>query len=153
MANVFQVSENTAQAIGSWQEHPQGEGGATNTSRQLMSVHYSDQRALASAEAKREVLKRFFQLVQSSEKMGMPSGSSHERQLSTLTWDQLASLNHQHQHQPSPSPPPPVAIPHADFSSAPSSARSPKVKKEKKEKKQKKEGKDRKEKHGKRKRE
>ena len=52
MANVFQVSENTAQAIGSWQERPQGEGSATGTSRQLMSVHYSDQRALASAEAK-----------------------------------------------------------------------------------------------------
>ena len=144
MANVFRVSENTAQAIGSWQEHPQGEGGAASTSRQLMSVHYSDQRALASAEAKREVLTRFFHLVQSSGKLSLPSGSSQPWQLITLTWDQLASLGHQQQHQPSPSSSPPITIPHASISSAPSAARSPEGKRKKK-----KDGKKKKEKHAK----
>ena len=103
MANVLRFSENTAQAIGSWQEHPQGEGGSASTSRQLMSVHYSDQRALASAEAKRDVLSLFFRLVQHHAETC--SASSSSGQPYSLTWEQLANLNHTHQHHPSPAPP------------------------------------------------
>ena len=62
-----------------------------------MSVHYSDQRALASSQAKREVLQLFFDLARHHvgareilDKTGgmLPTG--------TFTWEDLARLHHQY---------------------------------------------------------
>ena len=103
VANVLRFSEHTAQAIGSWQELPQGEGSSASTSRQLMSIHYSDQRALASAEAKREVLSLFFRLVRHH--ADTCSASSGSGQPDSFTWEQLANLNHTHQQHTSPATP------------------------------------------------
>ena len=67
-----------------------------------MSVHYSDQRALSSSQAKREVLQLFFDLarhhvgargVLENSGAGLPTG--------TFTWKDLARLHHQHTTHPS----------------------------------------------------
>ena len=58
MANILGYNDSTAQAIGSWQEIPHGVG-TTGKSSQIMSLHYADEKALASGEAKRLVLHNF----------------------------------------------------------------------------------------------
>ena len=63
MTNVLGFADSVAQAVGSWQELSQGEGTAGRAS-QRMSLHYSDEKALASCEAKRQVLERFLHLTQ-----------------------------------------------------------------------------------------
>ena len=80
----------------------------------LMSVHYSDQRALSSAQAKREVLQLFFDLAARH-----PGASAALQtpgtfvQPGAFTWEDLAHLHHhatQPAHTPSPlAPHPPLA--------------------------------------------
>ena len=71
-----------------------------------MSVHYSDQRALSSAQAKREVLQLFFDLAARH-----PGARAALQETGTLvqpgafTWEDLAHLHHQ-SNQPPPAPSP-----------------------------------------------
>ena len=69
---------------------------------QLMSVHYSDQRALSSAQAKRQVLQLFFDLVRQHEgARAALDGTGATLPLGTFTWEELARLHHQTTTRPS----------------------------------------------------
>ena len=58
-ANVLRFDVQTSQAIGSWEEVPQGDGPALGKAIRPMSLHYSAELALSSGEAKMEVLNAF----------------------------------------------------------------------------------------------
>ena len=62
LTNVLGFPPDVAQAIGSWQDMPQGEG-TKGQAIQSMSLHYSDERASASGQTKRAVLTHFFSLL------------------------------------------------------------------------------------------
>ena len=94
-ASTLGFDSHTAQAIGSWMEVPQGQGtkgGAIN----LMSVHYSDEKALASGQAKQRVLDAFVaacshhpavQLILASRPAQVP--------LDQLTWEEVGAIHRQ----------------------------------------------------------
>ena len=62
-ANVFQLSQSVCQAVGSWEEVPQGEGGSVGHATRPMSVHYSAELALASGKAKADAFEKFQHLI------------------------------------------------------------------------------------------
>ena len=150
MANVLRFPDSIAQAIGSWQEIPQGEGCA-GIGVQLMSVHYSDQKALSSAEAKREVLDLFFCLVRRhAAAQAALDGKGSMLAPGTFSWEDLARLNHVCTHtlpRTAPPIPSPTPLPLLDLPAAGSCATSLALveqeprKQLKKDKKGKKEGK------------
>ena len=94
MTNVLGFPDDDTQAVGSWQEIVQGEGFA-GKAVQRMSLHYSDEKALASAEAKREVLAYFFHLIQGhSTASAVLSGNGTFMPREALTWEEFAQLHH-----------------------------------------------------------
>ena len=78
----------------------------------MMSVHYSDQKALSSSQAKREVLQLFFDLVRlHAGARAALDGAGATLPFGTFTWEDLACLHHHHTTRPSfmdPLPPPPT---------------------------------------------
>ena len=58
VASALGVDRQTAQAIGSWQDTP-GDSREAMPAQRVMSVHYSDVKALASGQAKLRVLGEF----------------------------------------------------------------------------------------------
>ena len=94
MANVLQVGTEVAQAIGSWEEIPKGDGCASARASRPMSLHYSAQQALASGIAKKKVLKRFIKA--SKELPGVQAilrGESGSLEPGSLTWAHIAELD------------------------------------------------------------
>ena len=146
LASVLRVSAETAQAIGHWQDTPFGEGGASAGLR-MMSVHYSDQKALASAQAKRQVLQEFFGLLSSHPAAAAALSGTAQMPRGSLTWEHVATLHHQHTTT-SASPPAPLPLRQVPRRSPtpPVLLHARHVKKEKKAKKAKKEKKGKKEK-------
>ena len=62
-ANIFQLPQSVCQAVGSWEEVPQGEGGSVGHATRPMSVHYSAELALASGKAKADAFVNFQHLI------------------------------------------------------------------------------------------
>ena len=147
MTNVLGFPDNVAQAVGSWQEIPQGEGTSGKAS-QRMSLHYSDEKALASCEAKREVLDLFMHLIQGHKSaMAALSGKGTYLQKDAFSWEDLARL-HRDQAAAAQGHPPshPYIVshtttappkPHLTPQPSPEARKAKKAKKAKKEDKQK----------------
>ena len=92
VANVLRFEGYIAQAIGSWQEVPQGEG-TTGQATRPMSLHYSDEQALSSCEAKRKVLELFAQVSSRHPQVAaIIAGEDIQVQRGTLTWQEFAKL-------------------------------------------------------------
>ena len=66
-ANVLGFKDKVAQAVGSWQDVPQGEG-TSSRSIKLMSLHNSDEQAVSSSAAKKQVLDPFCNQIFSTPK-------------------------------------------------------------------------------------
>ena len=58
-AHVLGFPADTRQAIGSWEELPEGQGTQRGQMKRSMGIHYSADRAAASARAKKDVLDAF----------------------------------------------------------------------------------------------
>ena len=102
LAQVLGYPLETRQAIGSWQEVPQGQD-THGRAVQAMANHYSDEKALASGEAKRVVLQHFIELSMTCRPVqNLLAGGQDKLGPDTLTWARLASLTI---HQPPPPPP------------------------------------------------
>ena len=106
-----------------------------------MSLHYSDEKALASSEAKREVLTYFFHLIQGHRIAGaVLQGDSTFLPKGAFTWEDVAQLHHTQVAARYGTPPhPSVFAPPVLALTAPSPPcereRPRRVKKEKKDKK------------------
>ena len=64
-AHVLGFTAETRQAIGSWEEMPEGQGTQRAQAARTMSIHYSADRAAASARAKQDVLDAFVETCSS----------------------------------------------------------------------------------------
>ena len=94
LADVLRVDRDTAQAVGSWQEIPQGEGSAGRAIRP-MSLHYSDEQALSSCVAKVRVLSRFFEVAAlHPQAAAVLDGSALLLEAPAFDWKVFASLAH-----------------------------------------------------------
>ena len=90
-ANVMGFSLDVAQAIGSWQEIPQGEG-SKGVAVRAMSLHYSDEQALASGAAKQRVLELFVERsAQHPTVAAILRGEPGHLEPGALPWSALAS--------------------------------------------------------------
>ena len=111
LASVLRFPTETAQAIGHWQDTPIGESGSSSSLR-IMSVHYSDQKALASAQAKRQVLQCFFSLISSHPAAAAALSGGPPLPRGALSWEHIALLQHQHATITAPTPTTSPAIHH-----------------------------------------
>ena len=94
LADVLRCDRDTAQAVGSWQEVPQGEGCAGRAIRP-MSLHYSDEQALSSCVAKAKVLTRFFEVAAlHPQAAAVLAGSLPALEAFAFDWKVFASLAH-----------------------------------------------------------
>ncbi|CAK0807282.1 unnamed protein product [Prorocentrum cordatum] len=93
-ANVLGFDAHMAQAVGSWMELPHGQGSA-GQAMQLMSTHYSDEKALASGQAKLRVLEAFVEACRHHEAVAcILSGRPARLSPASLTWEDVAFLHH-----------------------------------------------------------
>ena len=91
VANVVRAREDVAQAIGSWEEVPRGEGARRARAVRPMSLHYSSEQALASGRAKMRVLQVFLRASQQSEDVrAILAGEPRVLAPGTLTWPMIA---------------------------------------------------------------
>lgn len=67
VANIIQAKESMAQAIGSWEKVPSGEGPRKGRAHRPMSLHYSAEHALSSGRAKLRVLGFFLRAAKKNE--------------------------------------------------------------------------------------
>ena len=92
LANVLGYGVEVAQAIGSWQEVPQGVGTSGQAIRP-MSLHYSDARALDSCEAKRKVLEHFAQVSMAHPQVrSIVAGQWAQVPTGSFSWQNLAVM-------------------------------------------------------------
>ena len=90
--NVFNFPEDIAQAIGSWEEVPRGDGRSGGRACRPMSLHYSDEQALASGRAKIKVLKAFVKASSSCSKVeNILQGRPAVLEQGDLPWSALAA--------------------------------------------------------------
>ena len=95
VANVFQVDRSSAQALGSWVEELSGT--ASSSAPVHMSVHYSDQKALASGLVKHRVLQELFQALEHLPgAKAIIQGGSDLLPVGSVSWDVLAGLHRDH---------------------------------------------------------
>ena len=155
LADVLRCDRDTAQAVGSWQEVPQGEGCAGRAIRP-MSLHYSDEQALSSCVAKEKVLARFFEVAAlHPQAAAVLDGSLPSLEAAAFDWKDFAALAHSNLPNQTLTSPPASSSSQAVLPIGPSGEMLPildaqhkqdkkdKKKKDKKEKKGKKEKKDR----------
>ena len=92
LANVLGYGVEVAQAIGIWQEVPQGVGTSGHAIRP-MSLHYSDAQALASCEAKRKVLEHFAQISMAHPQVrSIVAGQWAQVPTGSFSWQNLAVM-------------------------------------------------------------
>ena len=91
-ANVFHFPPSKCQAIGSWEDIPQGDGRIVAVASRPMSLHYSDEQALCSGEAKAEVFQAFREAsLRHPGVQSIVSGGTAFLPRHSLSWSSLAS--------------------------------------------------------------
>ena len=94
LAGILQAPDSIKQAIGSWEEVPQGaHGGPRRPARQSMGLRYSGEQALQSGMAKREVLEAFLQVsLQLPGVRDIVEGRASRLSAGSFSWDTFARL-------------------------------------------------------------
>ena len=94
LADVLRCDRDTAQAVGSWQEIPQGEGCAGRAIRP-MSLHYSDEQALSSCVAKVKVLEKLFEVAAlHPQAAAVLNGGLPGLEAAAFDWKDFAAIAH-----------------------------------------------------------
>ena len=98
---LYGVDRQTAQAIGSWQDTP-GDSKEAMPAQRVMSVHYSDVKALASGQAKARVLDAFVKACSHHPAVrSIMSGTPAHVPPGTLTWGTVSHAHMQREAQSS----------------------------------------------------